>query len=212
MVSSYGSRSEPRGATVGFKGALCRPRILRTVFRATWSLSAIWRTETPSTRPRRSTSATLPDGSTGFIASGRVVDHVDVSCAQIEAWTPGRVVPTQDLAYGPARHVKVAGDPAHGDALDQVESPHLGDVAGGVNGFHLDHTRRTSRRTPRKAPTRPRARRGGPGGGATGGRLIRVDQLACGGLESVAPLFRAEPGLAVGPGRNHSEYRLAAPE
>src|SRR5208283_5982077 len=142
MVFSYGSRREPRGADAALAGGWCRPRILRTVLRAILSWRAIWRTETPSTKPRRSTSATLPDGSTSFISSRRIVDHVDVSFVQIEAWAPGRVVPTQDLAYGPARHVEVAGDPAHGEALDQAESPHLGDVAERVNGLHLAHTRR----------------------------------------------------------------------
>src|SRR5882672_2400752 len=133
MAFSYGSRSEPRATAVGFKGALCRPRILRTVLRARWSWRAIWRTETPSTRPRRSTSATFPDGSMSFIWTRPgarrgaprercvVEDHDHVAFVQIEAWAPRpprRVVPTQDFAYSPARHVELAGDLAHRDALE----------------------------------------------------------------------------------------------
>src|SRR5260370_19904761 len=174
MVFSYGSRREPRGAGAALAGGWCRPRILRTVLRAMLSRLAIWRTETPSTRPRRSTAATLPDGSTSFISSRagarrdaprerRVVDHAE-GLVQVEAWASRRAGPTQDLAHGRARHAELAGDLAHGDALDQAEAQYRSDVAGGLNEPHLVHTRRKSRPTSRKSPqpTRGRgARRGG---------------------------------------------------
>ena len=68
---SYSSSREPRAAACFGGGAVCRPRILRTVLREMNSFLAIWRTETPSISPRRRTSATRPEESIALIVATR---------------------------------------------------------------------------------------------------------------------------------------------
>ena len=86
------------------------------------------------------------------------------SPADAGAGSRGRLVPAEDLAHGLARHAEPTGDLAHGDALDQAEPQHLGDVAGRVDRLHRAHSRRRSRRTSRKSPTPTRVRRARTGG------------------------------------------------